>query len=89
MIKLYINAKYTKGRGGSQDGQCREMIKFMKESQLVLDNDKYKGKYLFVCLVEGPYYTDLKIKSMKKCITKYRQFIKVFTTKEYILFRNN
>lgn len=85
---MYINAKYIKQNGGSQDNQCRELIKFNDEAQLILDNDKYKNKYIFICLVEGAYFTQTKIKNMKKCIRRHGDFIKIFTTREYILYLN-
>lgn len=86
---IYISCKYIKQSGGAQDNQYSDLCIFIKQAKLILTNKKYKDKYIFVCLIEGEYFTTLKIDNMIKLIDKYKESIKIFKTKEYILFKNN
>jgi hypothetical protein len=85
---IYINMKYTNELGGSQQNVAKELIKFIEESQLILRNEKYKNKYIFICICDGKYYTKSVIKELNSNIKEqYKDCIKIFNSKEYILFR--
>lgn len=85
---IYISAKYIREKvGGSQDNQFTDLCKFVKESVKILDNKEYFNKYLFVCLVDGDYFTDVKIKNLEELIVRHKDSIKILKTTDYINFK--
>lgn len=57
--KIYATQKYTNEAGGAQDNQFNDVINFMSNA----GNNK---EYLFFAIVDGAYYTDEKIRILKK-----------------------
>lgn len=53
---VYITQKYTRGKGGSQDNQYRDVIQF-----LTYGSKKYK----VAAYVDGSYYTEQKRNELK------------------------
>ena len=62
-----ICAKVTTGRGGGQDNQYRDVRDFLKEAN---EYDVKYGDKKFTALVDGDYYTEEKLKTLKKFKTK-------------------
>ena len=63
----FIFAKVTTGGGGGQDNQYRDVIDFLTEAGKY---DKKYGDKKFTALVDGDYYTEEKLKTLKKFKTK-------------------
>jgi len=63
----YIFAKVTTGQGGGQDNQYRDVRDFLKEAN---EYDIKYGDKKFTALVDGDYYTEEKLKTLKKFETK-------------------
>ena len=62
-----ICAKVTTGAGGGQDNQYRDVRDFLKEAG---EYDIKYGNKKFTALVDGDYYTEEKLKTLKKFETK-------------------
>lgn len=56
--QFYATQKFTRGRGGSQDNQCRDVIDFLKHGSL-------RNKEHFMAVLDGDYYTEEKMKELK------------------------
>ena len=57
--KFYATQKFTRGKGGSQDNQCRDVIDFLKHGSL-------RNKEQFMAVLDGDYYTEEKMKELKE-----------------------
>jgi hypothetical protein len=70
----YYYCKYTNEKGGAQDNQYKDLIKFVIECNKYCE--KNTDKKCFSVLISGSYYTSLKIEQLEKNI-KYKDRIKI------------
>lgn len=57
--QVLATQKFTRGTGGSQDNQCRDVIDFLKHGSL------REGKEQFMAILDGDYYSEEKMNELK------------------------
>lgn len=57
--EILATQKFTRGKGGSQDNQCRDVVDFLKCASL------RNGTERFMAILDGDYYTEEKMKELR------------------------
>lgn len=64
--------KFTRGRGGSQDNQKKDVIEFLRYGSRVM-----KDKTVFVAILDGDYFDEKELSSIN---SMFKQYKNVFAT---------
>jgi len=80
---IYITHKYTYEKGGSQDNQYFDALKFLKNASLNQLKD-----HVFIALLDGEYYEKGKLVSANNCYEVFHK-IKAISSEEIEIFLNS
>lgn len=57
--QVYATQKFTRGKGGSQDNQCRDVVDFLNKGAMNEENQ-------FMAILDGDYYEDGKLEEIQE-----------------------
>lgn len=67
MDKTYVcTQKFTRGRGGAQDNQLKDVTEFLKFGSRVLTD-----KLIFVAILDGDYFCESKMNELRAIFSQY------------------
>lgn len=67
--EVLATQKFTRGKGGSQDNQCRDVIDFLKHGSI------RNGKEHFMAILDGDYYSENKMKELRDMFKENKNII--------------
>ena len=79
----YISQKWTKGDGGTQKNQQKDVREFIRNANIFVARSTKPVRC--IALVDGPYYTPKKLKELRKNINQeVKERVMVMSTYEYV-----